>query len=587
MRRITSSLILALLFSSLCVFALTVRPGRAASEIIVINSDGSISSLVPANITTSDNVTYTFSGNNYLPIVVNRSNIIINGNACSLQASGENGFSLTQMSKVTIKNTVITDSWYGIFLNSSSDNVLSGNNVANSQDGVYLEGSSNDTVSGNDATADYFGIKLDFSSSNNTISGNDVTANNAAGIEIDRSSNDIVTENNVTENKMFGIDIRSSSGNVLSHNVIENNEYNLCVLGSALSDYMNSADTSNLVNGKPVYYITSKSNMMISPKDHPDVGCLAIVNCANVTVQGLTLTNEEAGIMLAFTKDSKITDNNVTNDNDGIYLEYSSNNTVSGNTATANGEYGICFEWSSNNVVSDNDVTANGSGIYLLSSSSNNAIYHNNFINNTSQAGLLGWSSVNSWDDGYPSGGNYWSDYTGVDLKNGLGQNQTGSDGIGDAPYGINTNNKDRYPLMGKFNTYPVPSPGSQFNNVTVISNSTITGFLAPLSLETLKAVFISFNVTGKQGSTGFCRVSIPTAITNGAYHVLVNGTEIPYTLLPCSNANVSYLYFTYRHSTERVIILPEFPSFLILPLLIMTTLLGAALFKKKRNVKK
>jgi len=54
----------------------------------------------------------------------------------------------------------------------------------------------------------------------------------------------------------------------------------------------------------------------------------------------------------------------------------------------------------------------------------------------------------NFWDNGYPSGGNYWSDYNGTDLFSGPYQNETGSDGIGDTPYGIDENNQDRYPLM-------------------------------------------------------------------------------------------------------------------------------------------
>jgi hypothetical protein len=43
---------------------------------------------------------------------------------------------------------------------------------------------------------------------------------------------------------------------------------------------------------------------------------------------------------------------------------------------------------------------------------------------------------TNLWDNGYPSGGNYWSDYHG---------NDDNHDGIGDSPY---ANNVDHYPLI-------------------------------------------------------------------------------------------------------------------------------------------
>jgi hypothetical protein len=67
-------------------------------------------------------------------------------------------------------------------------------------------------------------------------------------------------------------------------------------------------------------------------------------------------------------------------------------------------------------------------------------VYHNNFKDNTLQAQDYGLCDL--WDDGYPSGGNYWSDYTGVD---------TDADGIGDTPYVIDEHNQDRYPLMNPF----------------------------------------------------------------------------------------------------------------------------------------
>ena len=121
----------------------------------------------------------------------------------------------------------------------------------------------------------------------------------------------------------------------------------------------------------------------------------------------------------------------------GIYLNYASNNnTVIENTITGNSEYGIYADYSTNNTIRGNTVANNGCGI-LLWYSSGSHIYHNNFIDNIVQ--VSNWASNNTWDNGYPSGGNYWSNYTGVD---------TNSDGIGDTPYFIDANNIDNYPLM-------------------------------------------------------------------------------------------------------------------------------------------
>ncbi len=105
--------------------------------------------------------------------------------------------------------------------------------------------------------------------------------------------------------------------------------------------------------------------------------------------------------------------------------------------------WGICM----NNTVMNNTFIENYRPVYLLSAS-NNLFYHNNFISNSNPPID---ECVTIWDDGYPSGGNYWSDYTGADLYSGPAQDIPGSDGIGDTPY---TNiqgsmgAQDNYPLM-------------------------------------------------------------------------------------------------------------------------------------------
>ncbi|UCG70880.1 MAG: PKD domain-containing protein, partial [Thermoplasmata archaeon] len=102
---------------------------------------------------------------------------------------------------------------------------------------------------------------------------------------------------------------------------------------------------------------------------------------------------------------------------------------------------------SPNNNITDNNISSNINVGISLGVSSNNKIYHNNFINNTIQA-EDGTGNGNQWDNGYPSGGNYWSNHLPIiDNFKGPLQDIPGPDGIHDFPYEIDTDSADRYPL--------------------------------------------------------------------------------------------------------------------------------------------
>jgi parallel beta-helix repeat protein len=204
--------------------------------------------------------------------------------------------------------------------------------------------------------------------------------------------------------------------------------------------------------------------------------------------------NNGSGIVINFSSDNTICKNEVTN-NDvfGIKVAGSSCNNIISNNITDNGDHGICIYWgltedyywvgSSNNNVSKNDIRNNLAGVSLLGSDNticennivnnniglfffappgyappfwqNNRIFHNN-IENTNQV-EFDLEYQNIWDDGYPSGGNYWSDYDGIDFCSGPFQNEFGSDGIGDASYNISENNIDQYPLMNPWGSPQSP----------------------------------------------------------------------------------------------------------------------------------
>jgi parallel beta-helix repeat protein len=117
---------------------------------------------------------------------------------------------------------------------------------------------------------------------------------------------------------------------------------------------------------------------------------------------------------------------------------------------------GIVFEWSSNNTIFGNTVEASyGPSIYLQDSSDNKFFHNQFYVYSAAQVAIRG-GSINVWDAGYPYGGNYWNDYNGTDFYKGPYQNETGSDEIGDTPYVIDQNNQDRYPLMNPEYYLPV-----------------------------------------------------------------------------------------------------------------------------------
>jgi len=132
--------------------------------------------------------------------------------------------------------------------------------------------------------------------------------------------------------------------------------------------------------------------------------------------------------------------------NIGILLYYATNNTIQNSETSNNSWAGIEIrDVSNDNTVINCSTHHNREGIMILVSL-DNILYHNNMYSNYEN----GYDdSFNSWDNAYPNGGNYWSDYHGVDDYSGEEQLVPGSDGIGDTPYQINGSGSiDRYPFM-------------------------------------------------------------------------------------------------------------------------------------------
>jgi len=375
------------------------------------------------------------------------------------------------------------------------------------------------------------------------------------GIYLPRRSN--VTIRNV-EIKEFqtGIRLYRSLNNHIYGNNVTNNQYGVWLYWSFNNSVSGNNITANDESGVRVWYF-SKDN----------------------SVSGNNIANNGDGIGVSESLNNDISGNNITaNNHDGVWLYWSSNSSISENNITMNNRDGIGLYWSSNyNNVSGNNIIANKRLSIGLYESSNNKFYHNNFIDYFPQ--VYGFTSgcANFWDDGYPSGGNYWSDYAGTDFYGGPYQNETGSDGIGDTAYTIDDENRDQYPLMGPFSTFDAGTWNETLYSVNVISNSTVSKF----HLDTAEKM-INFNVTGENG-LGFCRVTIPNVIVQSMWHdnytVFLNGDPCPFQ--NWTDTENTYIYFTYQHSEHEVTIIPEFPSTMILPLFMVLTMLAIVLKRR------
>ncbi|MGA2310021.1 MAG: PQQ-binding-like beta-propeller repeat protein [Candidatus Bathyarchaeia archaeon] len=144
-----------------------------------------------------------------------------------------------------------------------------------------------------------------------------------------------------------------------------------------------------------------------------------------------------------------------------------SGNTIYGNMITS--QTGVTLNIAANgNVVYGNSIS--GSQILLNMTNSNaNVFYHNNFMAAVQLTVLV--TGSNTWDNAYPSGGNYWSNYNGADLYSGPYQNLPGSDGIGDTPYTIGSNT-DHYPLMKPYTA----ASGHCVAVISVVAAKTVIG---------------------------------------------------------------------------------------------------------------
>jgi parallel beta-helix repeat protein len=298
-----------------------------------------------------------------------------------------------------------------------------------------------------------------------------------------------------------------------------------------------------------------------------DMKAASEVSVVNNTITGfesiLVMNGVEfAGINVEGGGSNIISQNNLVDNLDGIYLFGTENNLIVGNN------------------IKGSNYVAYSRGIFF-GKASNNTVYHNNFINNIGGQAVDS-DSVNVWDDGYPFGGNYWSDY----LTRYPNVKQIGSSGIGDTPYVIDAQNKDRYPLMKPFNsefytlqtTPPKISVQSPLNQTYNDSSVPLTFSVDVLSPD--KSVnWTGYSLDGEPNVT----VTGSGALTNVTIANMANGVHSVTVY-----ANDTYGNMGASEPVTFTVAKPEsFPATLVVAPVASVVVIGAVLaiyFKKRKH---
>jgi parallel beta-helix repeat protein len=421
------------------------------------------------------------------PIILIDSEIRINADSCisDIASSGDGSLGNPWI----IENKVINGSGHGncIYIGNTTDYITVRNCILEWADsgvgnywynaGIQLTNTNNITLFNNTMNYNVVGIYL-WNANYTQIETNYIYYCTESGIGIEDSSNNVCYDNEII-NSTIGIVTFSTTGgwvnpslyNTITENHIADNQWEGILL---------DAVTQNTVYDN----VLTNNAYGIS---------MNITHYNNITANHISLNSD--GIKVLDSEYNNIT-YNIVNDNShkGITLITSDYNYISDNSATSNGETGISLENSCLNTIIYNTLITNQYGLLLESTSEENIIYGNSMINNTVEQACDECNN-NTWSVSYPTGGNFYSDYSSYDNYSGAGQDVAGADGIGDESYAISGGSAvDYYPL----NLYPLvvvpPTPNNNTNNTNLTAIGDIIFDMIPVIVIILFVVMI---VTG------------------------------------------------------------------------------------------
>ncbi len=214
---------------------------------------------------------------------------------------------------------------------------------------------------------------------------------------------------------------------------IKVNGSNCRITDNIMSGLIQLNGTFNEVSSNSLYsiYVYGSSNLI------KDNSCqnLGLSNSTDNVVLGNRITTDSrsySGIDLHWSNNNFFCKNHVSGFSSGFRLWYSPGNTIAANNIADSLHASISFGASSNNRIYLNNLIENPFNF--------TPYVYDDFVDPNYHAAFPDMTlSTNYWDNG--TIGNHWGSYNGSDVN---------GDGTGDAPYIINSNNQDNFPLIAR-----------------------------------------------------------------------------------------------------------------------------------------
>ena len=211
------------------------------------------------------------------------------------------------------------------------------------------------------------------------------------GIELQFARNCYITNINATSGHADGIHIRSSVAITISNTRIVND--GIFILGTTLEAWnTHTIDTSNTVNGRPVYYWKN----VTGGKVPPGAGKVILANTSGVIVENQNIGNVTSGIEIGFSSGNIIANNTALNNiGEGILMISAENNTIVNNTIRSTYSNGMLISSSKSNLFDGNNLSLNeGDGINYVRSDGD--VFVRNTIFSNEDRGIYVSGSTNS-----------------------------------------------------------------------------------------------------------------------------------------------------------------------------------------------